>query len=217
MRAHHDRRRHAGRLRQRDPAGARGVGRRRHASPSTPGTIRTGDNRRFAGEDLMAGSAALGKGKMIRPADLGLLASLGIAEVPVQRRLRVAFFSTGDELRSIGEPLDAGCVYDSNRYTLFGMLHAPWLRHHRHGHRARRPGGAGRGAAQRLRKRGRDHHLGRRVGRRGRLHASRSWRALATSRSGRSACARGARWPSAASIRTATAPSCLACPAIRWR
>jgi molybdopterin molybdotransferase len=86
------------------------------------GTIRTGDNRRFAGEDLMAGSAALKKGKIIRPADLGLLASLGIAEVPVQRRLRVAFFSTGDELRSIGEPLDAGCVYDSNRYTLYGML-----------------------------------------------------------------------------------------------
>jgi molybdopterin molybdotransferase len=86
------------------------------------GTIRTGDNRRFAGEDLKAGSAALGKGKIIRPADLGLLASLGIAEVPVQRRLRVAFFSTGDELRSIGETLDAGCVYDSNRYTLYGML-----------------------------------------------------------------------------------------------
>jgi molybdopterin molybdotransferase len=87
-----------------------------------PGAIRTGDNRRFAGEDLMAGSAALKKGKIIRPADLGLLASLGIAEAPVQRRLRVAFFSTGDELRSIGEPLDAGCVYDSNRYTLYGML-----------------------------------------------------------------------------------------------
>ncbi len=87
-----------------------------------PGVIRLGDNRRFAGEDLMAGSAALRKGKLIRPADLGLLASLGIASVPVQRRLRVAFFSTGDELRSIGQPLDAGCVYDSNRYTLFGML-----------------------------------------------------------------------------------------------
>ncbi len=87
-----------------------------------PGVIRTGDNRRFAGEDLKAGSAALAKGRRIRPADLGLLASLGFAEVPVQRRLRVAFFSTGDELRSIGEPLDAGCVYDSNRYTLYGML-----------------------------------------------------------------------------------------------
>jgi molybdopterin molybdotransferase len=86
------------------------------------GVIRTGDNRRFAGEDLKAGSAALRKGKIMRPADLGLVASLGIAEVPVQRRLRVAFFSTGDELRSIGESLDTGCVYDSNRYTLYGML-----------------------------------------------------------------------------------------------
>ena len=87
-----------------------------------PGAINTGDNRRFAGEDLMAGSAALKAGSIIRPAELGLLASLGIATVPVRRRLRVAFFSTGDELRSIGEALDAGCVYDSNRYTLFGML-----------------------------------------------------------------------------------------------
>ncbi|MEC5162213.1 MULTISPECIES: molybdopterin molybdotransferase MoeA [unclassified Janthinobacterium] len=86
------------------------------------GAIRAGDNRRLKGEDLLAGSPALKKGKIIRPAELGLLASLGVAEAPVQRRLRVAFFSTGDELRSIGEPLDAGCVYDSNRYTLFGML-----------------------------------------------------------------------------------------------
>jgi molybdopterin molybdotransferase len=87
-----------------------------------PGTIRAGDNRRLAGEDLKAGSAALRAGKIVRPADLGLLASLGVAEVPVQRRLRVAFFSTGDELRSIGQPLDDGCVYDSNRYTIYGML-----------------------------------------------------------------------------------------------
>src|SRR5690606_18404817 len=72
--------------------------------------------------DLATGSVALAKGRILRPADLGLLASLGVAEVPVQRRLRVAFFSTGDELRSVGEPLDEGCVYDSNRYTLYGML-----------------------------------------------------------------------------------------------
>ncbi len=87
-----------------------------------PNTVRTGDNRRFKGEDLAAGTPALRQGKILRPADLGLVASLGLAEVPVQRRLRVAFFSTGDELRSIGEPLAEGCVYDSNRYTLFGML-----------------------------------------------------------------------------------------------
>jgi molybdopterin molybdotransferase len=87
-----------------------------------PGTIRAGDNRRFAGEDLKAGSPALRQGRIVRPADLGLLASLGVAEVTVRRRLRVAFFSTGDELRSIGQALDAGCVYDSNRYTIYGML-----------------------------------------------------------------------------------------------
>ena len=87
-----------------------------------PGIVQTGENRRFAGEDLALGEAALTAGRLLRPADLGLLASLGQAEVPVWRRLRVAFFSTGDELRSVGEPLDAGCVYDSNRYTLWGML-----------------------------------------------------------------------------------------------
>jgi len=86
------------------------------------GAVNAGANRRLAGEDLQAGAAALTKGRILRPADLGLLASLGIAEVPVQRRLRVAFFSTGDELRSVGEVLDPGCVYDSNRYTLYGML-----------------------------------------------------------------------------------------------
>jgi molybdopterin molybdotransferase len=87
-----------------------------------PGLIRAGDNRRLAGEDLRRGSAALARGRIVRPSDLGLLASLGVAEVAVQRRLRVAFFSTGDELRSIGQALDQGCVYDSNRYTIYGML-----------------------------------------------------------------------------------------------
>ena len=87
-----------------------------------PGVVKRGDNRRCKGEDLREGSPALKRGRVLRPADLGLIASLGIAEVPVYRRLRVAFFSTGDELRSIGEPLGPGCVYDSNRYTLYGML-----------------------------------------------------------------------------------------------
>jgi molybdopterin molybdotransferase len=86
------------------------------------GAVRRGDNRRLAGEDLARGSAALRAGRILRPADLGLLASLGQAEVPVRRKLRVAFFSTGDELRSIGEPLEPGCVYDSNRYTIWAML-----------------------------------------------------------------------------------------------
>ncbi|MFZ9139947.1 MAG: gephyrin-like molybdotransferase Glp [Burkholderiaceae bacterium] len=84
--------------------------------------VRQGDNRRLAGEDLTKGKAALQAGRLIRPADLGLAASLGYAELSVRRRLRVAFFSTGDELRSVGEVLEPGCVYDSNRYTIFGML-----------------------------------------------------------------------------------------------
>jgi molybdopterin molybdotransferase len=86
------------------------------------GIVKAGDNRRLRGEDLALGEPALKAGRILSPADLGLLASLGQAEVPVYRRLRVAFFSTGDELRSIGQPLDPGCVYDSNRYTLWGML-----------------------------------------------------------------------------------------------
>jgi molybdopterin molybdotransferase len=81
-------------------------------------------NVRYAGEDLKAGVPVLESGKLVRAADLGLLASLGIGEVEVKRRLRVAFFATGDELASIGQPLKEGEVYDSNRYTLFGMLSA---------------------------------------------------------------------------------------------
>ncbi|HWK83530.1 MAG TPA: gephyrin-like molybdotransferase Glp [Caldimonas sp.] len=87
-----------------------------------PGIVRSGENRRLAGEDLARGETALAGGRVLRPADLGLIASLGVCEVAVRRRLRVAFFSTGNELRSLGEPLDPGCVYDSNRYTLWGML-----------------------------------------------------------------------------------------------
>lgn len=81
-----------------------------------------GTNTRKAGEDLKKGEAALNKGQLVRPAELGLMASLGIGEVSVYRRLRVAFFSTGDELVSIGQPLGPGQIYDSNRYTLYGML-----------------------------------------------------------------------------------------------
>ncbi len=83
---------------------------------------RRGQNVRSAGEDIAAGSAVLQAGKRLTPADLGILASIGIGEVFVRRRVRVAFFSTGDELRGIGEPLSEGEVYDSNRYSLYGML-----------------------------------------------------------------------------------------------
>jgi molybdopterin molybdotransferase len=86
-----------------------------------PGQKRA-QNVRYAGEDLQKGKPVLGEGKMLRPAELGLIASLGIGEVRVKRRLRVAFFATGDELASIGSKLKEGEVYDSNRYTLHGML-----------------------------------------------------------------------------------------------
>ena len=79
-------------------------------------------NVRYAGEDLKLGIPVLSMGKSLNPADIGLIASLGIGEVEVKRRLRVAFFATGDELASIGAPLKEGEVYDSNRYTLHGML-----------------------------------------------------------------------------------------------
>jgi molybdopterin molybdotransferase len=79
-------------------------------------------NVRYAGEDLKAGIAVLRKGTHIGPAELGLIASLGIGELAVKRKLRVAFFATGDELACIGAPLKQGEIYDSNRYTLHGML-----------------------------------------------------------------------------------------------
>lgn len=81
-----------------------------------------GANVRYAGEDIKRGQTVLATGHMVRPADLGLLASLGIPTVRIYRRLKVAFFSTGDELVGVGQPLAEGQIYDSNRYTLFGML-----------------------------------------------------------------------------------------------
>jgi molybdopterin molybdotransferase len=89
---------------------------------SVPPGQKRAQNVRYAGEDLKVGAPVLEPGKLVRPAELGLIASLGIGEVRVMRRLRVAFFSTGDELASIGAALKEGEVYDSNRYTLHGML-----------------------------------------------------------------------------------------------
>ena len=83
---------------------------------------RLGQNIRLAGEDLALGKPALKAGKRVGPPEIGLIASLGFAEISVRRRLRVAFFSTGDELCPVGSALSDGEVYDSNRYTLFGML-----------------------------------------------------------------------------------------------
>ncbi len=87
-----------------------------------PAGQKKSQNVRYAGEDLKAGIAVLRAGSAVRAAELGLVASLGQGEVLVKRKLRVAFFATGDELASIGAPLKEGEVYDSNRYTLYGML-----------------------------------------------------------------------------------------------
>ena len=83
---------------------------------------RQGENVRYAGEDIAEGQTVLEAGDSINPANLGVLASLGIAELEVVRKPLVAFFSTGDELVSLGQPLEKGKIYDSNRYTLFGLL-----------------------------------------------------------------------------------------------
>jgi molybdopterin molybdotransferase len=87
-----------------------------------PSGQRAGQNVRAAGEDLKAGVPVLAPGRLLSAADIGLIASLGQGEVEVVRRLRVAFFSTGDELASVGTELKEGQIYDSNRYTLHGML-----------------------------------------------------------------------------------------------
>ena len=81
-----------------------------------------GDHVRNAGDDITAGQLILQQGHKLSPADIGLLASLGIPEIKVYRKIRVAFFSTGDELKPLGSILQEGQIYDSNRYTLFAML-----------------------------------------------------------------------------------------------
>jgi molybdopterin molybdotransferase len=84
--------------------------------------IKRGANFRVAGEDVRAGAVVLGTGHRLRPQDVGLAASLGLRQLTVRRRLRVALFSTGDELVEPGEPLPPGAIYDSNRHTLAALL-----------------------------------------------------------------------------------------------
>jgi molybdopterin molybdotransferase len=86
------------------------------------GVIKVGKNRRRRGEDLALGRPALVAGRVLRPADIGLVASLGLTQLNVMRRLRVAVFSTGDEVVSPGQPLPPHCIYDSNRYALIAAL-----------------------------------------------------------------------------------------------
>ncbi len=87
-----------------------------------PAGIKRGANRRSAGEDIEKGSTILRAGRRLRPQDVGLAASVGCATLPVYRRLRVALFSTGDEVRDVGEELEPGCIYDSNRYAIAALL-----------------------------------------------------------------------------------------------
>ncbi len=85
-------------------------------------SIFAGDNRRLKGEDIREGDVALPAGQMLSPAALGLAASLGVPTALVFKRLRVAYFSTGDEILSLGDAPRDGAVYDSNRFTMLGML-----------------------------------------------------------------------------------------------
>ena len=87
-----------------------------------PNLLRLGDNRRLRGEDLKCGQAALRRGQRLTPTQLGLAASLGLSTLRVYRRLKVACFSTGDEILLPGQTPREGAVYDSNRYTLIGLL-----------------------------------------------------------------------------------------------
>ncbi|MEO8936546.1 MAG: gephyrin-like molybdotransferase Glp [Burkholderiaceae bacterium] len=86
------------------------------------GTVSPGQHRRLAGEDLAVGAITIARGRKITPSDLGLAASIGRDVLTVVRRPRVAVFSTGNELRDLGAPLERGSIRDSNRYTLIGML-----------------------------------------------------------------------------------------------
>ena len=83
---------------------------------------KTGANIRKIGEDIQKGSVALKKGTYLRPAEIGLIASLGIEKLKVYKEIKVAFFSTGDEIVKAGSPIKSGQVYDSNHYSINAML-----------------------------------------------------------------------------------------------
>jgi molybdopterin molybdotransferase len=110
------------------PDGADAVIMQEQAEQSDSGKVRidaqhrVGENIRQAGEDVQQGETVIEAGARLSPADLGVLASLGLAQLQVKRKPVVAFFSTGDELVAVGEPLEPGKIHDSNRYSLHGML-----------------------------------------------------------------------------------------------
>lgn len=86
--------------------------------------LKAGANRRLRGEDVSPGAAVVSAGIRLRPQDLGIAAASGRTDLLVRRRLRVAVFSTGDEIREPGTPLPPGCIYDTNRTTASGLLRA---------------------------------------------------------------------------------------------
>jgi len=88
-----------------------------------PSGIKWGANRRFSGEDIEKGSVVLKSGKRLKAQDIGLAASIGCTTLSIYKPLEVALFSTGDEIRDLGEDLSAGCIYDSNRYSIGALLH----------------------------------------------------------------------------------------------
>ena len=110
------------------PHGADAVIMQEQAEQSDSGKVRidaqhrVGENIRQAGEDVQQGETVIEAGARLSPADLGVLASLGLSQLQVKRKPVVAFFSTGDELVAVGEPLEPGKIHDSNRYSLYGML-----------------------------------------------------------------------------------------------
>jgi molybdopterin molybdotransferase len=87
-----------------------------------PAGLKLGANRRLPGEDLKAGAIAVPKGRRLRPQDIALVAAVGIGQINVKRRVRVALFSTGNEIIEPGKPLGPAALYDANRYLLFGLL-----------------------------------------------------------------------------------------------
>ncbi|GAD89309.1 MULTISPECIES: bifunctional molybdopterin-guanine dinucleotide biosynthesis adaptor protein MobB/molybdopterin molybdotransferase MoeA [Vibrio] len=84
--------------------------------------VKAGQNVRLAGEDLTIGQAVFSQGQKIGAAEMGMIASLGINECAVIRKLKVAIFSTGDEVQHPSQPQQQNCIYDSNRYALMGLL-----------------------------------------------------------------------------------------------